>query len=644
MKTLIKKIIKIFLVGLTFVLPLAASALMQSLSYRIYETVLENFDGPVISTVASTAGETTATISWTTDVTADAFVIYDTDSGFANAKEQGSSAKVSTSQSVTLVGLEDATTYYFKVKSSNLLGGTRIDSTVRNFTTSATAVPPVTPPSTGGGGILIVDKRDKIAPALSNIRVTDIKSDSARVSWETDENANSFVEHGKTSGLGLTLGQWDEAKNHSVSLVNLEADMTYYYRVLSGDTSGNLASSTVATFKTLTLAEEIKQEQEATTTPAEEPSITDLSAALERARQIILELSSQVSIGVLQTNLTEHFNALDAINNLLPGPLFSAEPKVIIESRAATVIWLTNVDATSQVAYAAEKDYKAGTVEPYASVVGNTEKRTKDHEVKIVGLEPDTLYHYQLRSKGLVGSLTKTRDFTFRTNKEGLEIVSYSVKVISPQTVEFRWITNAETDSALRYIPIRNNVLAVDEAKSVSDEHMSLIHEMTVENLEGGMVYQIELSGKDMNGRVVSKIIEAFSTAEDNLPPEITQVRTDSVITPGKDYRVQVIISWQTNEPATSRVQFQKGIGSREGDLLEKLPLDSNYTKRHVSIIPKLEPGQVYSFKVESADSAGNAARSQLYSLLAPKKKETIFDIILRILEETFGWIGGIGK
>ena len=44
--------------------------------------------------------------------------------------------------------------------------------------------------------MLIIDKNDKTAPVISNIQIQDIRSDSAVVTWNTDEESDSFVEYG----------------------------------------------------------------------------------------------------------------------------------------------------------------------------------------------------------------------------------------------------------------------------------------------------------------------------------------------------------------------------------------------------------------------------------------------------------------
>lgn len=621
--------------------PLSVSAVMQSQSYRIFENVLQEFSGPVISAVASTAGENTATIGWQTDVNADGFVIYDTNASFTAPKEQGNSAKSGSLQSVELAGLSAATTYYYRVRSTSLYGGTTIDPTVRSFTTAADSTPPPAPViPQSGGGILIIDKRDQVKPLITQVAVSAIKSDSAIVTWMTDEKANSFVAYGKTSA-NRTEGQWDLTQNHSVNLIQLEPATKYDFFVMSSDESGNLSTSSIASFITL---DENEQPVDEPITSTKEPTVTDLASALEKARTVVEKFSTSVTVEVLRNDLTKHLTALDFFNRLLPAPAFYAQPKVVIEGTTATISWLTSEASNSTVALAPEASYRTGAAEPYQEFIGNSNEQVTSHEVKIVNLKPSTTYHYQLRSKSRIGPEAKSSDFTFSTNKEGLEIMSYTVKMLSPESAQFRWITSDETTASLRYIPYRGNKLAVDEAKNLISQTESMVHEVVVNNLEGGMIYKVELSGKDKTGRVATKIIDPFSTDKDNLPPVIVQVRTDSVMVPGKEERIQVIISWQTNEAATSLVHFQKGIAAKDTDPKEKTAPDNNYTRRHVIVIPKLEAGQVYSFRVESADSSENVTKSQLYSILTPKKKETIFDIILRILEQTFGWVGTVGK
>ena len=74
-------------------------------------------------------------------------------------------------------------------------------------------------------------------------------------------------------------------------------------------------------------------------------------------------------------------------------------------------------------------------------------------------------------------------------------------------------------------------------------------------------------------------------------------------------------------------------------DLLESTDLNTNYTKEHVMVITKFKPGIVYSFRAQSIDSGGNITLSNAHTFMTAKKKDSIFQIIIGILENTFGWL-----
>lgn len=641
-----KSIVSISILALC--LPFSASAVMQSSNYKIYEANLENTagSGPVITYIGATTGETTANISWNTDTLADAFVQYDTDSGLANSKEQGISAKTGTGHNVTVGGLSAATTYYFRIKSTNLTNGTTIDPTIRNFTTAAAVVVPPVAPAVGGG-VLIIDKNDKVAPKITKVSVLDVRANSATIGWETDEDASSFVEYYQLIGGKITSGQWDAVKNHRVVVSNLLADTEYSYMAMSGDGSGNLATSSLLKLKTLTLEEEAQMPQPdgtpTTTAPTEPAKPNSLQAALKDTMDAINRYSANISTGALEVTLIEYLNGLRGIISGIPAPSVIGSPQVIMEGDHATVTWQTDKESGSQLAFATAEMYKPGQPEPYYQVVGNPDALTKGHQVVIYGLTPGKTYHYQLRNRSALGVTAKSIDYIFKSAPEAPGITNYYVDVLSPEKAIFRWLTNQDADTSLRIIPYRGTALAVSEAKAFTDKTMSIIHQLQADTLEGGVVYQVELSGKTKKNEVVNKVIENFSTSKDDLAPIISQVRTEIAVVPGREEKTQTIITWQTNEPATSQIYYRIGAGAFEKSQAEKTTLDNNYIKRHVTLITKFKLGEVYSFRVESTDTSGNSSLSQVYTVMIPKRAESIFEIILRILLQTFGWVGRIG-
>jgi hypothetical protein len=88
-------------------------------------------------------------------------------------------------------------------------------------------------------------------PVISNLGSINITSNSATITWLTDEPADSQVEYGLTTSYGnLSLLDSNLVSNHSVTLSGLTANTTYHYRVGSKDAAGNLALSGDYSFTT----------------------------------------------------------------------------------------------------------------------------------------------------------------------------------------------------------------------------------------------------------------------------------------------------------------------------------------------------------------------------------------------------------
>lgn len=601
---------------------------------------MHTFDGPTISNVLSSVSGTTATITWDTNTVADGYVIYDTTDPFTASKEAGNSAKTSTNHSVELAGLTANTTYYYQVRSERINGGVTTDSTVRSFTSGAGSEPTPTPtPTPGGGGMLIIDKTDKVAPTITDITVAVNSSKSVEINWVTNEPASSFVEYGLTSAYGSTYGSWASSTAHKVILDNLESNKQYHFRAVSSDSWGNLGKSADQMFTT----KQGSPEEEASSTP-EKPSVNILEEASKRVVEFMGRLFPAIETERMGANPLDSIQSVQDLANLIPAPILSGSPKVEISANEAKFSWNTDIDANGLVAIAPEDKYKAGTSEPYIQIVGDPEAMSTDHVVTVYGLNPDTNYHYQIRSKAQMGPMARSRDFTFKTNLENLQIVSFFSQIIDQQTAVIKWVTNKESDSAVEYAPFRGNVLAIDQTKTVKDTVPTVIHEIRISEFEPGVFYNIVLSSMDTEGNLAKETLEHFSTAEDDLPPDITNIKADSTVFLDRGNKTQTIITWVTNEPSTSQIYYQEGVQNNSVDLAEKTDLNSNYTKEHVMVITKFKPGVVYSFRVESVDSGGNVSRSNVHTFMTAKKKESILQIIMRILEETFGWIQKLNK
>ncbi len=181
----------------------------------------------IISAIASSTSNTTATVTWTTNEPADSQVVYGTSLLYGATTTLDS--LLVTNHTVGLSGLTANTLYYFKIRTTDAVGNLRVSA---DGTFRTTAVADVTAP-----GISVV-----------TADTTDI---TATVTWVTDEVADSQVDYGvfgsytASSTLATAL-----STNHSIVLTGLTASTTYQYRVRSSDAALNLATSTVFTFTT----------------------------------------------------------------------------------------------------------------------------------------------------------------------------------------------------------------------------------------------------------------------------------------------------------------------------------------------------------------------------------------------------------
>lgn len=93
---------------------------------------------------------------------------------------------------------------------------------------------------------------DITPPIISAVASSNITSNSATITWTTDESATSQVEYGPTTSYGYqTTLDSNLVTNHSVNLSGLTSNTTYHYRVRSKDASNNESISGDYTFHTV---------------------------------------------------------------------------------------------------------------------------------------------------------------------------------------------------------------------------------------------------------------------------------------------------------------------------------------------------------------------------------------------------------
>lgn len=93
---------------------------------------------------------------------------------------------------------------------------------------------------------------DVNAPVISNESAAP-SSNSAIISWSTDEAASSLIQYGLNQNYGFVTSETDTSPrvtSHNITLNSLKSCARYFYRVVSSDVTNNQSSSAQKTFST----------------------------------------------------------------------------------------------------------------------------------------------------------------------------------------------------------------------------------------------------------------------------------------------------------------------------------------------------------------------------------------------------------
>jgi len=597
---------------------------------------------PAISAVVTAiVNNTSAVIDWSTDEPSTSQVVYGVDTAYGS--QTVASPALATSHSVVIDGLDASTAYYYKIVSADAAGNVATDDNRGAgyaFTTTATPGQSIS--------ARISPVVDATPPAIANIKVDSVTKESAVVSWTTDKLADSIVKYGVDAKYGSLQGSLDESvTSHQVSLSNLTVGMTYHFMIVSQDVPGNKGFSTDQVFATLNENGKVPEITPAPTntnqpTPANPPapatakSTDPILLTVDSLQQIVKNILNNPGDPVAPQDFSNTVN--DLVNKLIhPPALVGPKPSVEVSGTQAIVRWTTDRKTSGAVAFAKDADYSAKAANPYANTVSNSGAFETDHTVTLINLEPATTYHFQVHSKGTIGGEAVSNDATFVTSSELPIITDLSLSSIVDNAATLKWKTNIPTSTSIEYLNA-----ATGETLTQGDTALLQDHSFNLDQLVAGASYKITVVATDEAGDKAESKPIAVSTSKDTTPPVISKVSSSSTLYPGKESRVQTIITWDTDEPANSHIFYQEGLATDA--TVNQLPLDPAMVAHHTAVVTKFQPTTVYKFWIESADAAGNTAKSKDFLILTPQQQATILDVIIGNFEQVFGWTNKLGK
>ncbi len=540
----------------------------QSVSADCVFATLPDLVPPTISDVTVTeVFEDSVTIPWTTDELADSQIEYGLDANYGNFTPVD--PDLVTTHFDGIGGLQPSTTYHFRAVSTDRFGNRAVSE---DFTFTTTD-PDLTPPT------------------ISDVQTSNVFPDSVTIVWNTDEAADTYVEFGLDANYGSVVGKDESVNQHEQGLGGLLPETTYHFRVLSTDLRGNQAASDDFTF---------------TTRPEDQTP-----------------------------------------------PAFSNVTAKNIAMNSATISWNTDEPGDSQVEYGLDTNYGSfTTLDPALTLAHNQE---------LTGLQENTIYHYRVWSTDELGNRGPSEDFVFRTAAVGGPSYLQRVNVgggdyTAPDGTV--WAADRASagndwgyDGSRSGVGDTNDPIANTDADALYQTNRYRIdgYRFTVENgtyfvqlhfceeyytESGKRKFDVDIEGQQVindldviaeaghdaalvfefetevtDGRLdvdFRKVLEnailsgiEVRSEADGVAPEISNVNVSNIGETG------ATVSWNTNEPADSQVEF--GLDANYGNITT---LDISLVTAHNVQLSNLQPGTTYHYRTLSRDESGNLSMS----------------------------------
>ncbi len=553
---------------------------------------------PVISGISTPVTTPSSIVAvWQTDELAAGKINYGTHTGSYNLSTDQESL-LSIYHTAVLPSLTASTPYYFQITSMDAAGNTGT-SAEQVATTSAAGEVKIEYLNSGGGGSAAANT-DTTAPTISDVVVSDIGAFEAKVSFTTNELALGIASVGDTTSYGKTVSDTAYANKHIISLYGLQLGTTYHVQVKATDQSGNIATSPDTTFTTKYIAE-----------------VSQNLRTIENAEQFQAQLDNLVS-------------------SMLPSlaPPFIGEVSVSdVNDTSATITWPTNSKTFGGVAYSTAHEYDASST--YATEVSESQGKANDHKITLIGLSPSTKYHFQARAFVFPGVVGGSPDKTFATKAAK---INPSITNLKNDSATVSWMTQTETSS---FVEFKNAKTGKVEQTGTEDKTKS--HVVVVQNLAPGTRYSLRAFGYDKNNTLVEGESAVINTKKDVAAPVISAVAVSNAFIPQRTNQLQTILTWKTDEPGTTEVYYEEGLGA--GDTLANMVgTKEEHTLQHTVILPGFKTGTVYRLQIVSVDFAGNTGKTPMRTIITPVSNESVLEVIVKNFEDAFGFLNKVNQ
>lgn len=265
---------------------------------------------------------------------------------------------------------------------------------------------------------------------------------------------------------------------------------------------------------------------------------------------------------------------------------------------------------------------------------------TTNHSLSIGDLEPGTMYYYRILGEDSDGNELKSEN-SFSTpplpSVSGFTIEPVKDKVTT--TVKVTFDSNVPISTSVYF---KQSSAAKYSEQSSSE--LSETHSVEIGDLTDNSQYRIYVAGRDQFGNLAQSNETVYVTPLDTRPPKVSKVSVEAsnIGSDAKQDESRLIVSWITDEPSTSYVEYGEGVSASY--YTGKTAPDSEMSTKHLVVVTGLKPGSPYHLRVASADAGGNTGYSNDQSVVAGEAQRSILQMVLQTLKNIFGWMGGMGE
>lgn len=279
------------------------------------------------------------------------------------------------------------------------------------------------------------------------------------------------------------------------------------------------------------------------------------------------------------------------------------------------------------------KSLSYGSTESISTSISET-----SYTIALTNLIEGMTHHLRIAGEDSEANIYYSDDYTFETLPipKILNLKLQQVSGMPTATLRLLWSSNTLISSVVTYYPTANPERAIDSISLV----LKKSHEVILKNLNDNSDYTLLIKGKDSAGNESQTETKKVKTSNDLRPPEIQNMNVESTIVGvGENAKAQIIVSWDTDEPASTQVEYAQGTGTAYGQTTQE---DTNLTTNHIVTITGLTPAKIYHLRALSKDKSSNLAQSFDTVIITPKSTKDALTLVIENLSKTFGFLNNL--